>query len=143
MSQVNTELGRSSTASISLGETAVRTLAGVASGAISMNDLRGKSAVTFTPNGGTSSGSPTSLSDSKSYPNIASVTINCSQAATWNWTKLGDIGSYASINTGGTSTSITFYQNPNNFNYRSTTFTVNATAGGVTRYWTVTVSTSP
>jgi len=47
MGQVNTELGRSATATISLGETAVRALAGVASGAISMNDLRGKSAVTI------------------------------------------------------------------------------------------------
>lgn len=47
MSQVNTELGRSATATISLGESAVRTLAGVASGAISMNDLRGKSAATI------------------------------------------------------------------------------------------------
>lgn len=47
MGQVNTELGRSATATISLGETAVRSLAGVASGAISMNDLRGKSAVTI------------------------------------------------------------------------------------------------
>ena len=46
MSQVNTELGRSSTASINLNETAVRTLAGVASGTISMNDLRGKSSFT-------------------------------------------------------------------------------------------------
>lgn len=43
MSQVNVELGRSSTALISLGETAVRGLAGVASGAIGMNSLRGKS----------------------------------------------------------------------------------------------------
>lgn len=48
MSQVNTELGRSSTAQISLGESAVRTLAGVASGAISMNNLRGKSAMSVT-----------------------------------------------------------------------------------------------
>jgi len=48
MSQVNTELGRSSTATISLGETAVRSLAGVASGAISMNNLRGKSAAPST-----------------------------------------------------------------------------------------------
>jgi len=47
MSQVNTELGRSSTATISLGETAVRTLAGVASGTISMDNLRGKSAETI------------------------------------------------------------------------------------------------
>ena len=46
MSQVNTELGRSATATISLGESAVRTLAGVPSGAISMDNLRGKSAAT-------------------------------------------------------------------------------------------------
>jgi hypothetical protein len=43
MSQVNTELGYSSTATISLNQTAVRTLAGVPSGTISMNNLRGKS----------------------------------------------------------------------------------------------------
>lgn len=46
MSQVNTELGRSATAQISLNEAAVRTLAGVASGTISMNNLRGKSSFT-------------------------------------------------------------------------------------------------
>lgn len=43
MSQVNTELGYSSTATISLNQAAVRTLAGVPSGTISMNNLRGKS----------------------------------------------------------------------------------------------------
>lgn len=43
LSQVNTELGFSSTATISLGSTAVRTLAGVPSGAISMSNLYGKS----------------------------------------------------------------------------------------------------
>lgn len=42
MSQVNTELGRASTASINLNEAAVRSLAGVPSGAISLNNLRGK-----------------------------------------------------------------------------------------------------
>jgi hypothetical protein len=41
---VNLELGRASTAQISMGETAVRTLAGVASGAISFNNFYGKSA---------------------------------------------------------------------------------------------------
>jgi hypothetical protein len=45
LSQVNTELGRSATAPISLGETAVRNLAGVSSGPISLNNLLGKSAV--------------------------------------------------------------------------------------------------
>lgn len=44
MSQVNTELGYSTTALISLNDTAVRTLAGVPSGTISMDNLRGKSA---------------------------------------------------------------------------------------------------
>lgn len=47
MSQVNTELSRTATAQISLGETDVRTLAGVPSGAISMDNLRGKSAVSI------------------------------------------------------------------------------------------------
>jgi hypothetical protein len=46
LSQVNVELSRSATATISLGETAVRNLAGVPSGAISMSNLWGKSAYT-------------------------------------------------------------------------------------------------
>jgi hypothetical protein len=45
MSQVNVELGRSSTATISLNEAAVRSLAGVPSGAISMQNLRGTSSL--------------------------------------------------------------------------------------------------
>lgn len=43
MSQVNTELGRSSTATISLNESAVRGLAGVGSGSLSLWHLLGKS----------------------------------------------------------------------------------------------------
>jgi hypothetical protein len=50
MSQVNTELGLTSTATISLNDAAVRSLAGVASGAISMDNLRGKSAATISLN---------------------------------------------------------------------------------------------
>lgn len=42
LSDVNTELGYSSTAQISLNDSAVRTLAGVSSGAISLDDLHGK-----------------------------------------------------------------------------------------------------
>lgn len=45
ISQVNTELGKAATTSISLNDTAVRTLAGVASGQISFSNLLGKSAV--------------------------------------------------------------------------------------------------
>jgi hypothetical protein len=43
LSQVNSELGRSATASINLNDSAVRSLAGKSSGAIAMSDLRGKS----------------------------------------------------------------------------------------------------
>lgn len=46
LSAVNVELGRASTAAISLGETAVRNLAGKATGAISLGNLYGKSAGT-------------------------------------------------------------------------------------------------
>jgi len=45
MSQINIELDRSSTAQISLSESAVRELFGKASGAISMSDGRGKSSI--------------------------------------------------------------------------------------------------
>jgi hypothetical protein len=53
LSQVNTELGRASTATINLNETAVRSLFGVASGTISMSQGYGKSsafAATITTN---------------------------------------------------------------------------------------------
>lgn len=42
-SDINAELGRASTASLDLNDSAVRALAGVASGTISYADLRGKS----------------------------------------------------------------------------------------------------
>lgn len=47
MSQVNAELGLSSSATISLNDTRVRLLANVPSGAISMNNLRGKQVPTI------------------------------------------------------------------------------------------------
>lgn len=54
MSQVRTELGRSNT--ITLNDSDVRSLAGKASGTISMNDLRGKSSSTHQLTVGTASG---------------------------------------------------------------------------------------
>lgn len=53
LAQVNTELGKSSTAPISLNDAAVRSLAGKPSGPISMADLRGKSASSREPPTGT------------------------------------------------------------------------------------------
>ena len=57
LSQVNTELGRSATATIGLGDSAVRALFGVASsGAISMSDGFGKSNFTVAYSGGFGNG---------------------------------------------------------------------------------------
>lgn len=53
MSQVNTELGFSSTRQTQLGESAVRTLAGVPSGQIAFSNLHGKSNFTRTWTGDT------------------------------------------------------------------------------------------
>jgi hypothetical protein len=136
MSQVNVELGRTSTASISLNETAVRTLAGVASGTISMNNLRGKSAqATFSPAGGTTAGTAVPLSDLSGGGSAATVTITCSESATWTYTRSGTFGTPA---TGSqTATSITFSLTNTTTFIRSSTWTVSATAGSTTRYWTV------
>jgi len=138
MSQVNTELGRSATATISLNESAVRSLAGVPSGAISMNDLRGKSAVTFTPDGGTSAGAPVLLSETGVFS--ASVSISCSANATWTWTRSGSTFGFASIPSGSTNNIITFSLETET-QYRTCVFNVTAVSGGVTRYYEVLLTT--
>ena len=136
LSQVNTELGLSSTASISLNDAAVRTLAGVASGAISMSNLYGKSnAAVWTPAGGTSAGSPVAVGDGSS-----TQTITCSQTATWTWTRSGSTAATASIATGGSGATITFNLPNATTIPRSSTFTLSSTAGGVTRYWSVSLT---
>lgn len=142
MSQVNVELGRSSTATISLGETAVRMLAGVSSGAIAMSNLYGKSAgPSWTPNGGASAGTAVILSDGTGSVSIpSSVAISCTQSAVWNWTRSGSTAGTASVSNGSSATSITFsLPNPTS-TPRTCSFTVNSVAGGVTKYWTVTLT---
>lgn len=134
MSQVNTELGRSSTTVISLNEGVVRTLAGVASGTISMDNLRGKSAVTFTPAGGTSAGAPQQLSDTQMFS--ASVSIQCSQQAVWTWSKTGSSFAFASIPSGSSNAIITFYLETEE-QFRTAVFNVTGVSGGVTRYYQV------
>lgn len=136
MSQVNTELGRSATAAISRGESAVRTLAGVPSGAIAMSNLLGKSYVTFTPDGGASAGTAVMLYDEASG-GTANITISCNQSATWTWTRTGSTAAFASVASGGSATSITFTLPNPTTNPRDSEFTVSATANGVTKYWIV------
>lgn len=97
MSQVNTELGKSTSATISLGDSAVRTLAGRSSGAVSMSDLRGKSSFNWTTN--------LSQSPAQQYTYKRSCTANsssgCSITSNNTFTIRTD-GSYTiSGNTGG------------------------------------------
>ena len=94
MSQVNTELGRSSTAQIQLAESAVRTLAGVPSGTISLNNLHGKSSFTAVNplgfNGGT-------YSDADDFSNYVQLEVY----SNGTWAILGQAyGTFATGNWG-------------------------------------------
>jgi len=102
---INLELGRSATATSSMGETDLRTLAGVASGAISMDDFYGASASLWTT--GISTGSRTSgLNVYTGYGTILSTSFGATTDATCDlYTPL--IGSdpaweFYSVNSGNT-----------------------------------------
>jgi len=135
LSNVAVELGRGASTTTALGEAAVRTLAGVASGPISLSSLYGKSNVTFTPAGGPSSGAAVSLSDQRTTG--ATITISCSQPATWTHARTGSSAGAASVASGGTTSSITFTLNNNTTLQRMSNWTVSGSAGGVVQYWTV------
>jgi len=138
LQQVNVELGRSSTAIISLGEADVRFLANRLSGAISLADLYGKtySVAVFTPDGGTL-GSSVTLTGYGSGGDDAFVTIDCSVSAIWTWTRTGSTDAYASVSSGGSSTSITFTLPNFGFTALSSTFSVQGNGNGTIRNWTV------
>jgi hypothetical protein len=104
------------------------------SGTISIQNFYGTTKVAFSPDGGTTAGTAVALSEQAQL--YASVTISCTVSAVWNYTETGT-GS-ASIASGGSDTSITF-QVSTTFGggFKFANFTVNATAGGITRYWTV------
>ena len=137
LGNVGSELGRTVGTTTSLGETAVRNLAAVASGAITLSNLYGKSSVTFTPEGGLSSASPVMLSDWAGGGAAASVRIQCSPSAVWSWTKIGSTAGITSVVNGGSATSILFSLPNNGYTIRQTNWNVSATAGGITRYWSV------
>ena len=141
MSDVNVELGRSSTTTISLNETVVRTLAGVASGTISMNDLRGKSSGgTFSPDGGTTVGTAVYLSSDVAFEE-AEIVISCNQNATWNYTKTGSGGTeFVSVANGAVSSSIIFRLDTTS-GIVTRQWSVTGVAGSTTRYWTVNLRT--
>lgn len=137
LGNVGTELGRATGTTTALGETAVRNLAGMPSGAIKLSNLYGKSSIAFTPAGGLSSGSPVMLSDWAAGAGQALITIQCTQSAVWTWSGAGGPGSYVSVVSGGSSTAITFSLSNTNYVIRQSFWTVSGTAGGITRHWQV------
>ena len=139
LSAVAAEIGRAAGTAIALGEAAVRNLAGVATGAISLSQLYGKSALSFSPEGGASFTSPAYLSDTGVGGATAEVTISCNQSAVWSHTRSGVYGA-ASVASGSSATSITFALANTGYTIRESTWNVSATVGGVTRYWQVTLT---
>ena len=96
---INIELGRAANAPISLNETAVRQLAGIPSGPISFNDLRGKSALGVTASnvtGNDAGFAPSGFVQSSSGPN-ASV-IGGVGPFTYSWTKLSGSNNFGISN---------------------------------------------
>ena len=83
LSQVNSELGKSATAAITMNDSAVRSLAGVSSGAIAMSNLHGKSSVVAP----TISASPTSMTNTSGtttrYVNLTLGGTSPSTSGTW------------------------------------------------------------
>jgi len=123
LSQVNVELGRAAATRISLGEAAVRNLAGVSSGTIRMSNLRGKSNVTFTKSG---------TGRGMSY---AEVTFSCNVPATW----YVDGSLYASNRTSIT-LSLSAPMQGSYYRPASRSYTVYGVANGVTsQTWTGTL----
>lgn len=147
LSQIQTEFGGANPISVSEyyagGANVPSSTSGVngavpASGTISLSKFYGTSDVAFSPDGGLTAGTRVELSDFGILN--ASVTISCTQSATWTWTKTGQGGS-ASVSSGGSSSSITFSNSTTSFGgFKTAYYTVSATAGGITRYWYVTVA---
>lgn len=113
LANVNVELGLSSTTNISLNQTNVRTLAGISSGTISLNSLRGKS---FAPS--------ISISPSDLYTSISGGGSVTSAAATA--TASGGAGGYTYAWTYVSGDSFTI----NSSTSASTTFTTTLVSGG-------------
>ncbi len=87
---------------------------------------------TFSPAGGTS-GSPTSLSDYQ-YSTQATVTITASSSVVWTYSGGDGFNGFASIGSGSSAASITFYASFTN-GYNNQQFNVSASNGSETKYW--------
>jgi hypothetical protein len=134
---VNVELGVSGTTTRSLNDAAVRSLAGIGSGAISMANLHGKAVVsgTFTPN---ANGSYSSYV----YDTTATYTINCTANAVWTYVLAGGGSAGGSVNVANNTVanSITFSQTsggvPGTIRHNQWT-SVTGVSGSTTRVYTI------
>ena len=129
LSNVSVELGRSSIATTSLGETAVRTLAGIASGTISLNSLYGKS---FAPSISISPGNVYTSRSGGGSATSNTVTATASGGAggyTYAWTYVS--GNSYTINS-STSASTTFTTTLVSGAYKTGVYRCTVTSGGAT-----------
>ena len=129
LANVNVELGLSSTATISLNQANVRTLAGIASGTISLSDLRGKSNA---PTISISPGSLYTIISGGGSATSSSATATASGGAggyTYAWTRVS--GDSYTINS-STSASTTFTTTLSNGQFKSGIYRCTVTSGSVT-----------
>lgn len=129
LANVNVELGLSSTTNISLNQTNVRTLAGISSGTISLNSLRGKSnapTITISP-----SSLYTSRSGGGSATSAAATGLGSGGAGgyTYAWTYVS--GSSYTINS-PSSAATTFTTTLIAGAYKTGVYRCTVTSGGVT-----------
>jgi hypothetical protein len=115
--------------------------AGTAGDPLRMSQFSGftvPSLVTFTPAGGASAGAAVLVSDYASFAE-AEVIISCSQNATWNYVRTtpGSGTEFVNLSNGGVGTQIIFRLNSTFGQISNREWTLNATAGGITQYWIV------
>lgn len=98
--------------------------------------------VIFTPEGGTTVGTAVVVSSDVAFQE-AEVIISCNQNATWNYVRTSTSGTgtqFVNLSTGGVGTEIIFRLDTTS-GIATRTFSLNATASGVTQYWTVLLRT--
>lgn len=154
---INQELGRSATATSSLGETSLRTLAGVSSGAISLSNFHGKSNYLDQQTVTVGFVGPSSWSSSRSYGYIVGHTGSISDG-TCNFKSNADINRLRSRISSGVFTSESSYVNFNlvggnhsnsgftNMNIENTSFArtdASFTSYPSTSDWTWSTSSNP
>lgn len=140
MSQINAEFGRGNNLNAYRGTTWYTDAGGsgtFSSGAISFSEFYSKRPTnpsgTFSPDGGSSSGSRVSLSSTE-QGTTSFIYITCTQSATWSYTQTNGSFGGANVASGGSASSITFSL-PVGATNRASNWTLDATSGSNTRYW--------